>query len=64
MEPVTPLRHLGGMETVMSILMTVVAVGAGVVFVLAGVFSVVSLLWDDLLESDPESAPVELPRAA
>lgn len=48
----------------MSILMTVVAVGAGVVFVLAGVFSVVSLLWDDLLESDPESAPVELPRAA
>lgn len=64
MELVVPLMHLGGMTEFHSILMTVLAVGTGAVLLTAGVFSVVALLWDDLLEGDTDPAPAELPRAA
>lgn len=37
-------------------LLTAVAVLAGLLFVVAGAFSVLSLLWGDLLEGD-EAAP-------
>jgi hypothetical protein len=51
MERVTPLRHLVDMETMMSVVLTGAAVVAGLVFVVVGVFSLLSLLWGDLLES-------------
>lgn len=66
MEPVTPLRHLGGMESMMSVVTVVVAAGAAVTLIAAGVFSVASLLWGDLLESeqDGETSSVDLSTAA
>lgn len=54
MERVTPLRHLVDMETMMSVVLTGAAVVAGLVFVVVGVFSLLSLLWGDLLESDED----------
>lgn len=51
------------METIMSVTIAATAVVAGVVFVAVGLFSVVSLLWDDLLESDPPQAPPLRPAA-
>lgn len=40
----------------MSIVTTVLAALAGIVLLITGVFSVVTLLWDDLLESDSEQS--------
>lgn len=53
MERVTPVRHLVDMETFMSVLIGLSAVIAAVIFVVAGVYSVIALLWGDLLESEP-----------
>lgn len=50
--------------------MSVAAVGAtilaGLVLVAVGLFSVVTLIWDDLLEGDRphDDAPAQLPEAA
>lgn len=51
------------METFIAVVMATTGVLAGIVLLWAGLFSLMSLLWDDLLESDQ---PVErdLPRAA
>ncbi len=57
MEPVTPLRHLVDMESVIAVVLMVVAAGAGLLFVAAGTFSVMSLLLDELLESDRRPEP-------
>lgn len=51
------------METFIAIVMAAVAVLAGIVLVSAGLFSLASLLWDDLLESD-EPIELDLPGAA
>jgi hypothetical protein len=51
------------METMMSVVLAVAAVMAGLVFLVVGVFSLLSLLWGDLLESD-EARPTEMSRAA
>jgi drug/metabolite transporter superfamily protein YnfA len=51
------------METFIAVVIAVGAVLAGLVLVSAGVFSLVSLLWDDLLESD-EPVRLDLPGAA
>ncbi|MGH8911117.1 MAG: hypothetical protein ACRDVD_01290 [Acidimicrobiia bacterium] len=48
----------------MSVLTAVAVVLAGVVMVAVGSFSVVSLLWEDLLENDPPVESVKLPEAA
>ncbi len=65
MERVTPLRHLGDMETLMSVLLTLSAGVAGLVFIAAGIFSVLTSLWGDLLEPDyPEAPGGELTEAA
>ena len=63
MEPVIPFRHLLGMETFITVVMTATAVLAGIMLVAAGLFSLVSLIWDDLLESD-EPVEANLPRVA
>ncbi len=63
MEPVTPLRHLVDMDTFMTVVMAAAGVLAGIVLLAAGLFSLLSLLWDDLLESD-ESVEADLPRVA
>jgi hypothetical protein len=48
------------MELLMSVLSVAGAVLAGLTLLGVGVFSILSLLWDDLLESDaPESAASE-----
>ncbi len=41
----------------MSVVLSLTAVLTGVVFVVAGVFSVLALLLGDLLESDPQEPP-------
>jgi hypothetical protein len=65
MERVTPFRHLVGMELLMSFVSVAGAVLAGVVLLGVGVFSIMSLLWDDLLENDaPEAPPAGLSEAA
>lgn len=65
MELVTPFRHLVGMELLMSFVSVAGAVLAGVVLLGVGVFSIMSLLWDDLLENDaPEASPAGLSEAA
>lgn len=46
-----------------SIVLTVSAIIAGVAFVLAGAFSVAALLWGDLLESDSSPSPDDLSEA-
>ena len=48
----------------MSVLTVVTVVLAAVVLVAVGSFSVVSLLWEDLLENDPPVESVNLPEAA
>jgi hypothetical protein len=54
------------MEPMMSVVTVLVAVVAGTGLVLAGLFSVASLLWGDLLEREPieESVPADLSTAA
>ena len=47
----------------MSVVLAVAAVMAGLVFVGVGVFSLLSLLWGDLLESE-EAPPTEISRVA
>lgn len=65
MELVTPFRHLVGMELLMSFASVAGAVVAGVVLLAVGVFSIMSLLWDDLLENDaPDASPAGLSEAA
>ena len=48
----------------MSVLTVVTVVLAALVLVAVGSFSVVSLLWEDLLENDPPVEPLNLPEAA
>ena len=74
MELVTPFGHLVRMELflsdlisyLVSIVSVVGAVLAGAILLAVGVFSIVSLLWEDLLENTtPEgTASPELSRAA
>jgi uncharacterized membrane protein HdeD (DUF308 family) len=65
MELVTPFRHLVGMEVVMSVVAAVAAVLAGLVLLLVGIFSIMSLLWEDLIENDaPEGVTSGLSEAA
>lgn len=64
MERVTPLRHLGGMESFISFVLTASAVVSGVLLVAVGTFSVITLMLGDLLESDPDPCPADLPEAA
>jgi hypothetical protein len=53
------------MELLMSFVSVAGAVLAGVVLLGVGVFSIMSLLWDDLLENDaPEASPAGLSEAA
>ncbi|MGA7270354.1 MAG: hypothetical protein WB239_04710 [Acidimicrobiia bacterium] len=47
----------------MTVVMAAAGVLAGIVLLAAGLFSLLSLLWDDLLESD-ESVDADLPRVA
>lgn len=51
-ELVTPFVHLVGMESILTLVVTVSAVVAGLVLVAVGAFSVLAILWDDLLEDD------------
>lgn len=65
MELVTPVRHLVGMELLLSVVSVAGAILAGVLLLGVGVFSIMSLLWDDLLENDaPEVSPAGLSEAA
>lgn len=48
----------------MSLVLTVAAVVAGLVFLVVGGFSILSLLWGDLLENDEGAAPHEVSRVA
>lgn len=60
MERVTPLRHLVGMELMMNVVTVGVAVMAGLLLVVTGLFSVATLVWGDLLESeDVTLAPID-----
>lgn len=60
MERVTPLRHLVGMELMMNVVTVGVAVMAGLLLVVTGLFSVAALVWGDLLESeDVTLAPID-----
>lgn len=43
----------------MSLLLTVTAGVAGLVFITAGVFSILTLMWGDLLEPERRDAPGE-----
>lgn len=62
MERVTPVGHLRGMETLTTVVLTVAAVLAGLVFVVVGVFSLLSLLWGDLLETDEQGRAADASR--
>lgn len=55
MELVTPLRHLLGMEAILTVVLTTSAVVAGLLLVAAGAFSVLSLFWGDLLEREQDA---------
>lgn len=53
------------MELLISVVSVAGVVLAGVVLLGVGVFSIMSLLWDDLLENDaPEVSPAGLSEAA
>ena len=52
MEPVTPFGHLVDMELLMTVLSAAGVVLAGLTILAVGVFSIVSLLWEDLLENE------------
>lgn len=52
------------MEAIISVVLTVAAALAALLFLVVGVFSLVSLWWDDLLEGDEPPTSVEATRAA